>query len=113
MDENAEVNDSGAAIVNGSEFDWKTMMIPDEEIKASGDSIVAKKRDAIRERGRLILLKFCEFFKKTRKMIKNNIPSVRSNGKMTARSNNWEPLGTKSVSIDGSSGGPFRNIKLF
>ncbi len=54
------------------------------------------------------------FSKANKKMVVNNIPSVRTGGKITvARSNNYEKLDGGSVSIDGSGGGPYRNKKLF
>ncbi len=54
------------------------------------------------------------FARANKKMVVNNIPSVRTNGKITvSRSNNYEKLDGGSVSIDSSGGGPYRNKKLF
>jgi hypothetical protein len=47
-------------------------------------------------------------------MIKGNIPSVRTGGKVSvSRANNWEKLDGSSVNPTSPGGGPFRNIKLF
>ncbi len=47
-------------------------------------------------------------------IVKNQIPSDRSGGKVTnARANSWEKLDGGSIDPRSPSGGPFRNIKLF
>lgn len=105
--------------IDGEEVDWKTYRDDDEEIIQRGKDIVKKTEkevEKIKNEGFDVnFIKVLRVFQKAHRiMVVNNIPSVRSGGKMTVqRSNNWEPLGNNSVSIDGSSSGPFRNKKLF
>ncbi len=47
-------------------------------------------------------------------IVRGNIPSGRTGGKVTnSRANNWEKLDGSGVNADSPGPGPFRNIKLF